>query len=51
MKKIMFILAIAVFFISCSDSNKKQKFLGLKGNPKSIKEIKYDTFEKFGEVI
>ena len=51
MKKIMFILAIAVFFISCSDSNKNQKFLGLKGNPKSIKEIKYDAFEKFGEVI
>ncbi|MDH6306825.1 hypothetical protein M2459_002159 [Parabacteroides sp. PF5-5] len=51
MKKNMLILAVAVFFVGCSESNKNQKFLGLKGNPKSIKETKYDAFEKFGEVI
>jgi hypothetical protein len=52
MKKIMFILTVTIFVVGCSENNiKNQKFLGAKGNPKSIKETKYEAVEKFGEVI
>jgi len=52
MKKIMFILTVTIFVVGCSENNiKKQKFLGAKGNPKTIKETIYEAFEKFGEVI
>ena len=41
-----------MFFVGCSESNiKEQKFLGVNGNPKSIKDTKYEAIEKFGEVI
>ena len=48
----MFILTVTFFLVGCSGNNiEKQKFLGAKGNPKSIKVTKYEAVEKFGEVI
>jgi len=51
MKQLIF-LVMAVFFVGCSGSAiKEQKFLGVNGSPKSIKDTKYEAVEKFGEVI
>lgn len=52
MKKILFILLLPFIFIGCEDDNDKtQKFLGMRGKPKSVKEAEYKAVEKFGEVI
>jgi hypothetical protein len=52
MKKGLVLLAmVTVMLVGCSNNFKEQKFLGIKGNPKSIKDTKYNAIEKFGEVV
>ena len=52
MKQIILILIVSGFFLGCSESDfKERKFGGLNGNPKSIKDTKYEAIEKFGEVV
>jgi hypothetical protein len=51
MKKNLFLLLVSIVLVECSSGIKEQKFMGISGNPKSVKETKYEAIEKFGEVI
>ena len=47
MKKTILILVMLVFFAGCSGGNfKEQKFLGINGSPKSIKDTEYKAIEE-----
>jgi len=52
MKKLLFMSVMTVFVVSCFGNDfKEQKFLGVEGNPKSIKNTTYKAVKKLGKVI
>lgn len=52
MRKVLFVLlaVIPLVFSGCGGIA-EQKFMGISGKPKSVKETKYEAVEKFGEAV
>lgn len=53
MKRMLLLGAIMLplLFSGCKSDFKEQKFMGINGSPKSIKDTKHEVAEKFGEII
>lgn len=51
MKKSLILVVIACIIAGCSGDIKQQKFIGMSGNPKSVKETVYEATEEFGEIV
>jgi hypothetical protein len=51
MKKAIFIAFATLLFISCGSDVKEQKYMGISGNPKTVKDTRHEATEKFGEAV
>ena len=51
MKKNLILVVFACIIAGCSGDIKQQKFIGMSGNPKSVKETVYEATEEFGEIV
>ena len=51
MKKGVILFVFACIIVGCSGDIKQQKFMGMSGNPKSVKETVYEATEEFGEIV
>ena len=51
MKKGVILVAFTYIIAGCDGGIKEQKFMGLSGSPKSIRETVYTATEEFGEIV
>ena len=51
MKKGLILVAFTYIIAGCGGGIKEQKFMGLSGSPKSIRETVYTATEEFGEIV